>query len=150
VLPRRQLWKVEIDDGRPAALARRFENQLGACEVTGERLLEKDWLAEFQGALSDRGLEVGRYRDGDDCNLALLDQCLPGPEPMRDFRSPSELRRPRRVGSCQRDYLAAGIVTECRDQDGSPVIASDDANTDHDRYLRTLAFRCFGNGLFVT
>jgi hypothetical protein len=43
-----------------------------------------------------------------------------------------------------RHNLAAGVVAERRDEDGSPVIASDDANTDHDRYLCTLAFRCLG------
>src|SRR5262249_57212602 len=43
-LPRRQLRKIEIDDSRPSAFARRFENQARACEIGGEGLLEEDWL----------------------------------------------------------------------------------------------------------
>jgi hypothetical protein len=103
-----------------------------ACEVGGKGFLEEDRFSELEGALRDGGLEIGRHRDGDHPNGALLDQCLPTAKPARDIRGPSKFRGSRRVGSGQRHDLAAGIVAECRDENCPPVIASNDANTNHD------------------
>jgi hypothetical protein len=47
-LPRRQLWKVEIDDGGPRAFTRRFEDHLRAREIGGEGLLQEDRLPNFE------------------------------------------------------------------------------------------------------
>ena len=66
-------------------------------------------------------------------NGRLFDHCLPIAEPTGDVRGPSELRRPRRVGSRQRDDLAAGVLAERRDEDRSAVITPDDAYSDHRR-----------------
>ena len=59
----------------------------------------------------------------------------------RDIRSPSEFRRPRLVGSRQRNDLAARILAECWDENRSPVITSDDTNSDH---RRVSVGRCSG------
>ena len=65
-------------------------------------------------------------------------------QPARDIGSARKLRGPRCVGSGQRYHLAAAIATECRDENSPPIIASDDANTNHDR---TSAGRIVGPAL---
>jgi hypothetical protein len=77
---------------------------------------------------------MGRHRNSDHRNVRIVDQCLPTTEPPRDICSLREPICPLHVASCQRDNLAAGIIAECRDEDGSAVIAPDDANANHDRF----------------
>jgi hypothetical protein len=116
-----------------AAPACRFDNHLRACEIGRQRLFEKNRFSKLEGTVRNGGLEIGRDRDGDYRNGILLDQCLPTSESARDIGSASKLGRSLRVSSRQRNDLAAGILTECRDEDGSTVIAPDDANSDHSR-----------------
>ena len=129
--PRRQLGKIEVDDGRPPAPARAIEHDLCAREVGGERLLDEDGLSEIERAARDLRLQRRGNRDGDDRNGAVFDQRPPVAQPARDIRRAGKLGGPRRVGSRERHDLAARVGAKCRQQHVSPVIAADDAHADH-------------------
>jgi hypothetical protein len=62
------------------------------------------------------------------------------PNPRTNAHIPSESRRARCVRSCQRDDVAADVMTKGRHKDRSPVIATDDADADHDRVSVRLPF----------
>src|SRR5262249_60717983 len=55
------------------------------------------------------------------------------PRPRRAVGARTNPRRARGIGPRQRNDLAAGVLAERRDEDRSPVITPDDANSDHRR-----------------
>ena len=134
--PRRQFGKVEVDDRRLPASPRRLEHGPRGGEIGGERLLDEDGLSEVERAARDLGLEIGRHRDGNGGDGAILDQRPPIAEPARDIRRPGQFGRARAIASRQRHDLAARIGAECGQQHGSPIVAADDADADHRDALR--------------
>jgi hypothetical protein len=77
----------------------RLKDQLCAREIDGKRFFEEDRFSEFKSALGNRGLEIGRHGDGNCVDLTVLHQLPPSAEGARHVDSPSETRRPSRIGS---------------------------------------------------
>ena len=110
---------------------RGLKHGLRAREIGGKRLLHEDRLAEVERAARDVGLPIGRNRDRDGLDGAVLDQGAPVTEAVRDVGRARELGRPGCVGPGERHDLATWLGPERRQQDGSSVIAADDAHADH-------------------
>jgi len=63
--------------------------------------------------------------------MTVLHQLPPIAEGPRHLHIASEIRRASRIGSRERDDLAAALVPECRDENGSSVIAPNHADSNH-------------------
>src|SRR3954465_12028777 len=87
--PRRQLGKIEIDDGRLPASARRLDHAPCRREIGPQRLFDEDGLSEVERMARHLGLEIGRHRDGNGGDGAILDQRAPIAEPTRNLPPPT-------------------------------------------------------------
>ena len=107
------------------------EHRLGAHEVDGQRLFDEHRLAAIERAKRDLGLQLGRRGDRHRVDRRIIDEHPPIAEPARHVRGARQLGGPRGIGAGERDDLAARIGAERRQENGSAVVAADDADTDH-------------------
>jgi hypothetical protein len=102
-------------------------------KINGHWFFDENGLAAIKRRNCDLSLQTRRRGNGNRVDRGMLDQFTPFAKCLGNTGLPGELGGAGWIGSCQRYYSASRVEAECRQLYCEAVVATDNADADHNR-----------------